>query len=157
MKLFNIEYLVVLAGILTVGLLAGCTPSLNADTYDYSSAGHAQPTVRGTVIDIRPVVVRRSGGLGGATGGAIGGIAGSLAGGDDHPRDNAMGAVGGAVAGAVVGNLIDKEITRKHALEYVIQTDSKRVVSVVQGTKPAIHKGERVLVMYGSKTRVVPA
>lgn len=51
---------------------------------------------------------------------------------------------------------IDTDTTRKTGYEYVIKLDSGAIISVVQTENLELEAGQRILVIYGAQTRVVP-
>ena len=84
-----------------------------------------------------------------ATGAVIGSSAGRGA------RSNAVGAIGGAVIGGIAGATMEEGTTRQKGIEYVIETENKALLTVVQGPSPKLSNGDYVLVMYGTRSRVI--
>jgi outer membrane lipoprotein SlyB len=110
--------------------------------------------VRGTVISARQVNIQGNrSGIGAGAGAAGGAVGGSAIGGDR--RSNILGAIGGAVVGGIVGAAVEEGSTAQNGMEYVIQAENGALLTVVQGTEPVIKDGERVLVLYGSQSRVI--
>jgi len=133
--------------------VAGCAPNVRTDSYSVGSVGQVNRTVAGTVISARAVSIDGTQGGGAAAGAAVGGIAGSSMGGSG--RANAVGAVGGLVAGAIVGAAAERSASRADGMEYVVQTENGSLMTVVQGATPAFAAGARVLVLYGSPSRLI--
>lgn len=135
--------------------LASCARDISPNTYSVGAVGQANRTMRGTIINVREVNIQGSqtgiGGLSGATGGAV---AGSAIG--NGGRSNALGAIGGAVIGGIAGAAIEEGSTRQKGLEYVIETENDNLITVVQGLSPSLSKRQKVLVIYGNPTRVIP-
>jgi len=105
------------------------------------------------VISVRAVSIDGSQGGGAAAGAAAGGVAGSTIGGSD--RANAVGAIGGIVVGAIAGAATERNVSATRGLEYVVQTENGNLMTVVQGPDPTYSTGSKVLVLYGSPSRVI--
>lgn len=135
-------------------LLMGCTPNVSPNSYSVGSVGEVNRTVAGTVISARSVKIDGTSGLGAASGAAVGATAGSALGGG--VRSNIVGAVGGAVIGGVAGALAENAMTKQVGMEYVIQTENGNLMTLVQGETPAYAVGAKVLILYGSPSRIVP-
>lgn len=133
--------------------LAACAPNVRPDSYSVGSVGQVNRTVAGVVVSARPVTIDGTQGGGAAAGAAMGGVAGSAIGGGD--RANAIGAIGGVVVGAIAGAASERSVSKAAGMEYVVQTDNGNMMTVVQGADPAFAQGARVLVLYGSPSRVI--
>ena len=138
-----------------LGLSAvACTPNVSPDTYSVGSVGQVNRVVRGVVISARPVAIEGTKtGIGAGAGAIAGGTGGSLIGGSTEA--NIVGAVAGAVAGGVLGAVAEDAASRQTGMEYVIETDNGALITVVQGDKTTFAVGHRVLVIYGSRSRVI--
>ena len=136
-----------------LGLAACSTPDSN--TYTSRDVGQLIETSQGRVLSSRAVEIKDDeGGTAGAlTGGAIGGAAGYGAG-----SGNGLATIVGAILGAGVGYLAEKQIRRRDGVEYVVELEDGRVVTLVQNKandETAIADGEPVLVQFGNKyTRI---
>ena len=138
-----------------MSLLLGCAPSVSPDTYSVGSVGQANFAVHGRIVNARPVTIEGTS-VGGATSGAaLGAIGGSAIGGD--ARSNIAGAVAGAIVGGVVGAAIQESATTQNGEEYIVKTDNGALITVVQGPMPALEEGTAVFVLYGDRSRVIPA
>lgn len=137
----------------TTLLIAGCAANINPDSYASGAVGQVNRTVAGVVISARSVSVLSEGGAGGAIGAGAGAVTGSSLGGGG--RANALGAIGGAVVGGVIGAAAQRSSSQQAAAEYVVQTENGNLLTVVQGATPAFIEGSRVLVLYGSPSRVI--
>ncbi|NYZ15303.1 hypothetical protein HL658_22415 [Azospirillum sp. RWY-5-1] len=136
-------------------MAAACAPNISPDSYAVGSVGQVNRTVRGVIISARPVAIGGTqSGLGAGAGAVAGGAAGSMIGG--NVQTNIIGAVGGAVVGGIAGAMIEESATRQTGIEYVVQTENGALLTVVQGSTPALSVKDRVLVIYGSRSRVVP-
>lgn len=135
-------------------LLFGCTKNISPNTYDASEVGVASKVTSGVIISKRLVHIDVNSGIGATTGAVAGGAAGSMIGGDR--TTNVIGAVGGAVAGGLVGNVVEKGIRKTEGYEYIIKTDTGSTISVTQVKDMQFQVNQRVLVIYGPTTRIVP-
>ncbi|MDX1710741.1 MAG: glycine zipper 2TM domain-containing protein, partial [Rhodovibrionaceae bacterium] len=147
---------------LLAGVLAGClavsacaTP--DSDTYTSSDVGQTIETSQGRVLSSRPVDIKsEEGGTAGTlAGGAVGGAAGYGVG---SGSGQLLATVIGAVVGASIGYLAEKEIRSGEGIEYIVELEDGRVVTLVQnraGDEQPIADGEPVLVQFGSQyTRI---
>ncbi len=140
--------------VLVLGLLMGaCTTNISPDTYSVDSVGSVTRSVPGVIVSSRPVNVEGTQKIGGVTGAVAGGVAGSAIGGGD--RAHALGAIGGAVIGALAGSAIEKGITNQTGIEYVVKTDNGELLTLVQGPSPAFSVGQKVMILYGKRARIV--
>ncbi|MDN4039227.1 hypothetical protein [Massilia sp. YIM B02443] len=135
-------------------LICGCTSNISPTSYSVGSVGQVNRTVAAKVISVRPVQIDGTNAAGGTVGGALGATAGSGIGGSD--RANIAGALAGAVVGAIAGAAIEKNATKQSGLEYVVQTENNNLMTVVQGSDPAFSVNDKVLVLYGSPSRLIP-
>lgn len=137
----------------TALLVASCAPNVRTDSYSIGSVGQVNRTVGGTVISVRAIDIDGSQGGGAVAGAAAGGVAGSTIGGSDQAA--AIGAIGGIVVGAIAGAAAERGLSKAKGLEYVVQTENGNLMTVVQGPDPVFVTGTRVLVLYGSPSRVI--
>ncbi|MCD6045668.1 MAG: slyB [Gammaproteobacteria bacterium] len=135
-------------------LLGGCAPDLSPNTYSGGEVGVASRVVKGTVVSIRQVKIAQNSGVGAVGGAVAGGAAGSLIGGTTAV--NIVGATGGAVVGGLIGNEVEKEMRKDVGYEYIIQLDNNSTISVTQQQDLQLSLQQRVLVIYGPTTRIVP-
>ena len=134
-------------------LLSGCS-DFSGNRYEESSIGEVQRTNAGTVISLRKVELKPDGSVAGTALGAVGGgVLGSMFGGG-HAK--LLTATAGAVAGGVAGNAIATKT--QDGIEYTIKMENGSVVTIAQGTSPAISVGQKVYVINSHKgrSRVVP-
>ena len=134
-------------------LLAGCA-NVSPSTYSVGSVGQVNRAVRGTIISVREVKIEGSQSGAGATAGAIaGGAVGSQAGND--AATHVVGAVGGAVVGALAGGALEEGSTRQRGIEYVVETETGAIMTLVQGPEDRLQIGDHVLVLYGDRSRII--
>jgi outer membrane lipoprotein SlyB len=143
------------AGLLVAALvLAGCAhPS--GTTYETGDVGRTIETAQGTVVSSR--VVKVAGGanaVGPVAGGALGAAGSALAFGG-----SGLVAVIGGVLGAGVGYLAQKQLNNREGIEYILQMDDGRAVTLVQnraGDEAPLPDGTPVLVQVsGQYARVI--
>lgn len=139
---------------LMISLLTGCGLQTSPNVYDACEAGVASKVAHGVIIAKRKVKIDGRSGVGGLAGAAGGAVGGSAIGGSS--RGNIAGAIGGAVIGGIVGDAIDKGINRKTGYEYIIQLRNGPTISVAQTQDLEFDVQQRVMVIYGPTTRIVP-
>jgi outer membrane lipoprotein SlyB len=147
-KLYSIPALLIAAAFLN-----GCANTTDPNTYSVGSVGQVNRSVAGNVISARPIRIDANTGAGGAVGGLAGAVAGSSVGGGT--RANALGAIGGAVAGAVIGSAIEHSGSQRDGMEYVIATQNGSLMTIAQGVEPLFAEGDKVIILYGSPSRVI--
>ncbi len=144
----------IFSAVLVAILGAGCTaPNISPQSYAVGSVGQVNRTVPGTVVSVRPVAISGTAGVGGASGAALGAVGGSSIGGSG--RDSVAGAIVGAVAGALAGAAIEANATKQTGYEYVVETYNGNLMTIVQGVDLVFNAGDRVLVLYGSPSRII--
>ena len=134
--------------------LSGCSNEFSGNRYDSATAGEVSRTEHGTVLSLRKVEIKTDGiGAGALLGGVSGGLIGSAFGGGNA---KILTGTAGAIAGGVAGNAIQNRA--QDGIEYTIKLDSGSVITLAQGTEPAISVGQKVYVVHSAKgrSRVVP-
>ena len=146
-----------LSAVLVLTLALGACATSSSDTYTADDVGKVISTAEGTVVTSREVEIEgKTGPVGALAGGAAGGATGyGLSGGSGAV------AVLGAVAGAGVGYLVESVVNDGTGIEYVIQMEDGRTVTLVQNKEATdeepIKDGQPVLIQYGDAyTRVIP-
>ena len=135
--------------------LSACAPDISPDSYSIGSVGQVNRAVSGVILSARPVAIQGTrSGLGAGAGALAGGTAGSTIGGSTEA--NIIAAVGGAVIGGITGAAVEESATQQTGMEYVVETDNGALVTVVQGDEMPLAAGLRVLVIYGTRARVIP-
>ena len=153
MRLITLCFAAVLA-------LSACTNSTSG-TYSGRDVGQVIETSEGTVVSSRLVEVRggENSNTGALAGAAVGATTGAVVA-KGQSASIAAGVIGGLI-GAGAGYLIEESARSREGIEYVVQMDDGRVVTIVQNRDPEeqpLQDGERVLVQYGSDyTRVIPS
>lgn len=142
------------AALVALLALGACGGVHSGGTYARTQAGEEQHVSRGTIVSMREVQVDgTNSGIGQIGGGVLGGVGGSMIGGG--ARANIAGAVVGAIAGAVVGTVAERQVTKTTASEFTVREESGLVIAVVQSNDEGLREGDRVVVLRGSKTRVI--
>jgi outer membrane lipoprotein SlyB len=134
--------------------LVGCASNISPQTYSVGSVGQVNRTISATVISVREVDVAGTTGVGGSAGTAAGAVVGSGAGGNNS-RGNIVGAIGGAVIGGLAGSAIEANATKQKGMEYVVETENGNLMTIVQGSDIVFAAGQKVLVLYGSPSRLI--
>ncbi len=135
-------------------IISACTSNIGANQYDTDAVGDVSRALKGTVVSVRAISVSSDNGAGTLIGGAAGGVAGSMIGGSDTAH--ILGAIGGAVVGGIAGNAAQEGLSRQSGYEYVIELDNGSMVTVSQGNDVLLNPGQRCLVLYGKRARVIP-
>ena len=115
-----------------------------------------QSITLGTIIDITNVTIEGDRRLGAATGAAIGGVAGKNV--TDSDTESDIASVIGALAGSAIGANIGSSLTKKNGVELLIETDSGRLVSIIQEVSEIrFENNQRVrIIKRNGKSRVLP-
>ena len=135
-------------------IISACTSNIGANQYDTDAVGDVSRALKGTAVSVRAISVSSDNGAGTLIGGAAGGVAGSMIGGSDTAH--ILGAIGGAVVGGIAGNAAQEGLSRQSGYEYVIELDNGSMVTVSQGNDVLLNPGQRCLVLYGKRARVIP-
>lgn len=134
--------------------LAGCSQSYKADTYAADGVLRTNKVERGVIIGFREVKIRANGTVGAVTGGAMGGILGSQSG--TFGVNAALGTVGGTTLGGILGTTIEHVTGDTIGWEYIVQKKDGELLSVTQQDDAAVPIGQKVLIITGVQSRLVP-
>ena len=135
--------------------ISGCAGGLGARDVHGHSVGYVNEVSEGTVLSMHPVTISNSeSGLGPLAGAVAGGALGSEIGGGK--AENIAAAVGGVIIGGLIGAAIESAATTSEGMEYVIRTADNRTISVVQQPDVIISPGQKVYIIEGERTRIVP-
>ena len=135
-------------------VIAGCAPNVSPQTYSVGSVGQVNRTISAKIISAREVDIASNSGFGGMAGAGAGAAAGSAIGGN-NTRGNIIGAIGGALIGGIAGSAAESSLSKQKGIEYVVETDNGNLMTVVQGSEPIFSIGQKVLVLYGSPSRLI--
>ncbi len=139
---------------LTSAILAGCAGNVSPDTYESGEVGVVSRTHKGTIIAKRVINIDNPSGAGGLAGTVAGAAAGSMIGG--NTATNIVGATGGAVAAGIIGHQIDKAVNKRAGYEYIIKLQDDKTIAITQEKSIQLAVGQKVIVIYGAMTRIVP-
>lgn len=136
--------------------LAACSgPS--STTYSRQDLGRVMESTDGVVVSSRMVDVEgESSGLGSVTGGITGGAVGSTIG---SGSGSVLAGAALAIVGIIAGALVETALTSETGVEYTVQTNDGRVLTVIQVAESddPIPDGSPVRVQFGGQyTRVIP-
>jgi outer membrane lipoprotein SlyB len=59
------------------------------------------------------------------------------------------------VIGSLAGAAIEANSTKQKGIEYVVETENGNMMTLVQGVDPFFGPGQKVLVLYGSPSRLI--
>lgn len=107
-------------------LMSSCQKDLPPGDYDASEVGQIKKVSPGVVLSIRPV------------------------------RLHNPGAEPGVLGGSAESSGYNAAQLRSHGAEYVVKLNSGSIISVVQAENIQLKAKQRVLVIYGHNTRIVP-
>lgn len=118
----------VLLSIVCCFFLTQCSKELSPGDYDASEVGKIKKVVPGTIISIRPVRL--------------------------HSKQSDLTQV--STGHSLENSDMDRSHQHNHGYEYVIRLNSGAIISVVQAEKIKLKNKQRILVISGANTRVVP-
>ncbi|MGF1641587.1 MAG: hypothetical protein ACFCUO_11620 [Rhodospirillales bacterium] len=139
-------------------LIAGCARSTTS-TYEPVDVGRTIETAQGAVVSSRIVRIKgETSAAGPIAGGAVGAAGTGIAMGGRSSAGWA--AVLGAVIGAGVGYVTEQQLNTRDGIEYIVQMDDGRTVTIVQNREAGeapLADGTPILVQYSGKyTRILP-
>ena len=153
--MFSKKTLLIGSTLALTSLLGGCSGSdLSPNTYNGSTVGVASRAEKGTIVSIRQVKIQQNSHVGALGGAVAGGAAGSLVG--NRTAVSIASATGGALLGGLIGNEAEKQLRKDVGYEYIVQLTNGSTVAVTQQQDLQLSLNQRVLVIYGSPTRIVP-
>ncbi len=151
MKIWQVS----LCGLVSIGLLSGCTSNIDSNYYQTSDTQQVAIVKHGTVVSASAVKVSDSGPsntlIGTLAGGAAGAVAGSTVG---QGSGSLLMGIGGAVLGGLAGSKAEEALSSQTATQYIVQLTDGSTVSVTQGGTP-LAVGTKVLLLEGNPARLV--
>ena len=142
--------------VLLLFVLASCKTDFSPDSYEVGSVGTVNRAVEGVIISVREVKIQGNTGTGAAAGGIAGGVGGAAVIGGGDGASAVVGAIGGALVGALAGNAIEKRSSKQRGYSYVVKTGNGSLLTLVQGADVKLKVGQRVIVEYGPRSRIIP-
>lgn len=139
--------------VMTCLVAVGCAADINDNAYKLSSVGQASAVAQGVIVDVRTVSIQGASGTGSVLGGVAGGVAASTIG---RGSGSVLASVGGALAGAFIGGITQNELTKQQALQYIVRLTDGDMINVIQGLNNPLSVGQKVFVLYGKETRLIP-
>ena len=136
-------------------LINACTSRIDSNQYSTSSTGEVNRVARCTVVSVRPVTVQSNNNAGSIFGGAAGAAAGTLLGSNDATQ--IVGGIGGAVVGGLLGDAAQSGLSKQNGYEYIVELTNGSLITVTQGTNNLISAGQKCMVLYGKKAKIIPA
>tara|TARA_B100000676_G_C17745559_1_gene663677 strand:- start:108 stop:509 length:402 start_codon:yes stop_codon:yes gene_type:complete len=130
--------------------------SLAPEVVRKSDAQKEQYVVIGTIVDLNNVVIEGDRETGAAAGALIGGAVGKEV--TDSEPESDVAAVIGGLLGSAVGAEIGSNLTKKEGIEILIETNSGRMVSIIQEVGRynfKVNQKVRIIKRNG-KSRVIP-
>ncbi len=152
--MFSKKVLLIGSTLALTSLLGGCVSNLSPNMYNGNTTGVASSAAKGTIVSIRQVRIQQNSHVGALGGAVAGGAAGSLIG--ERTAVSIASATGGALLGGLLGNEVEKELRKDVGYEYIVQLRNGSMVSVTQQQDLQLSLNQRVLVIYGPTTRIVP-
>ncbi|ALE52421.1 MAG: hypothetical protein HOE35_01740 [Candidatus Ruthia sp.] len=137
---------------ITLLYLSACATIDGQGKYRVETIGNAKRSVGAVVISHQMVVVQADiSGKGSLIGGTTGGLIA------DNNSDNAGVVFAGIIAGAIVGEMVEQDSNTHEATEYVIQTETDMLLTVVQINRnnPIFKTDERVILIHGYPSRLI--
>ena len=138
---------------MTCLFLVSCAQDINNDSYQLSSVGDANRVGQGVIVDVREVQIQGDSQAGALTGGLAGGVMASTIG---RGSGSVLASVGGALLGSLIGGITQKELSEQKALQYIVRLTDGNLITVIQGMKNRFAVGQRVFVLYGKETHLIP-
>jgi outer membrane lipoprotein SlyB len=148
LKIAKITFMLALLGLIS------CAQNISPNTYSTNEVGVVSRVKKGTIASRRMIDIDNKSGVGGLAGTAAGAAGGAAAG--NNVTTSILGGIGGALIGGVVGGAIDKTIHHQRGYEYIINLDDGKTVSVVQNQDVVFDINQKVLIVYGAMTRIIP-
>ena len=140
----------------TLLALTACAPDIGGDDYTVGQTGQMNNVGTGVIISKQAVTVTAdNSGVGDIGGAVIGGAAASTLGGDSTAGTLVAGTAG-AIAGGILGDKIEKAVNQQKGYRYFVKTSEGKTIAVVQGASPELDVQQKVTIIYGSKTRLIP-
>lgn len=125
--------------------ISACSSAPSSSTYTTNQAGTLQEVQYGTVVSVRPIVIREdSAETGKLAGGVIGGTLGSDVG---EGKGQIVGGVAGAVLGGTVGMVMENAIQAKQGVEIMVRLQDGKTVALAQVSDEHFAPGEEVKVL----------
>jgi len=150
----NLNKIIALSIIAVSFIITGCARDFSTNTYENYTAGEANRTMEGVVLNVRVIKIKGGNGAGGLAGAAAGAAGGAAIGGSSEAV--LVGAIGGALLGGIAGDAAENSFTSQDAVEVIVRLDNGKLITTTQGDDITLTKGQRVFVIYGDRMRIIP-
>ena len=126
------------------------------DVVSRSDAQKQSYVIMGTIVDITEVTIEGDRVGGAIAGGLIGGVAGK--GVTDSDTESDVASLIGGLIGSAIGSSVGSSMTKKDAVELLIETEAGKLVSIIQEVSSYSYvKNQKVrIIKRNGKSRVVP-
>jgi len=126
------------------------------DVVSRSDAQKQSYVIIGNIRDINKVTIEGDRAVGAAAGALIGGVAGK--GVTDSDTESDIASLIGGLVGSAIGSSVGSSMTKKDAIELLIETEAGKMVSIIQEVSSySFEKNQKVRIIKRSgKSRVVP-
>ncbi len=126
------------------------------DVVSRSDAQKQSYVIVGNIIDINKVTIEGDRAVGAAAGALIGGVAGK--GVTDSDTESDIASLVGGLVGSAIGSSVGSSMTKKDAIELLIETEAGKMISIIQEISSySFEKNQKVRIIKRSgKSRVVP-
>ena len=126
------------------------------DVVSRSDAQKQSYVIVGNIIDINKVTIEGDRVVGAAAGALIGGVAGK--GVTDSDIESDIASLIGGLVGSAIGSSVGSSMTKKDAIELLIETEAGKMISIIQEVSSYnFEKNQKVRIIKRSgKSRVVP-
>tara|TARA_B100001093_G_scaffold434614_1_gene432157 strand:+ start:418 stop:879 length:462 start_codon:yes stop_codon:yes gene_type:complete len=138
-------------------LVSGCVnTSQTPDIVNREDVQKEQYVIIGTILDITKVTIEGDREIGAAAGALIGGAAGKNV--TDSETESAIASLLGGLIGSAVGSEIGSNMTKKDAVELLIETNNGKLISIIQeASNYNYNKNQKVrIIKRNGKSRVIP-
>lgn len=125
--------------------LSACGIGDTNTSYERYQVGQQGVVTYGKIIAMNMVKTEGTSTVGTIGGAVAGGAAGSMIGG--NTAVNIIGGVGGALLGGLIGNAAEQQLTKDTAIEFIVQEDKGRTISVVQSNELHLRVGDKVMLL----------
>jgi outer membrane lipoprotein SlyB len=123
-------------------------------THPTVSFDQVNKSIPATVKSVKEIKEAGTTAIGGAAGIATGAVLGSSAS-RNSSLNHLVGAIGGAIVGNVVGEKIEASATEQVVMEYIVETETGKLMMIVQGKDMIFVEGQKVIVLDEAPRRLI--
>ena len=128
-------------------LVSGCVnTSQTPDIVNREDVQKEQYVIEGTILDITKVTIEGDREIGAAAGALIGGAAGKNV--TDSETESKISSLIGGLIGSAVGSEIGSSMTKKDAVELLIETNSGKLISIIQEVSYSYYKNQKIRIIF---------